>query len=765
MSDSEAFETEEGAGPPEAGELRAAGTDAARSRLLLVLLAGGLVQVLIRVQDWTADPFSRAPQSDAAHNWEWAARIAAGDWIDEAPFFGAPLVPYLAGLVRLVGGGLLAWIVLQVLMLLGAAALTATATRRLVPGSPWAPAIAAGLLLLTTDAAHAPGRVLSGCAQLLLVAWVLERATALTAGRGSTAPRAAGIATPALLGLSLGLATLAWPVMLPLVLGFAGWGALRAGGRAGLTILVTALLTIAPATLHNRIAGDAWIPVTAHAGVTFFHGNNPGADGTITGSGLSMDKSVHRQEALDQTRAALGDEAGWGDVSGHFLGRGLAWWSAEPARAAGLALRKAALFLGARHYGDIDLATLERAAVLPTLWLAPLPSAWLAALGLAGVLAALRARRLDLLPAALLAVAALGVVVVFWYTPRYRLPALPASALLAAWALALPAVGRRWVAGGLLAGLAATLLASARGWDDPARFEPRFHLALARAWEGLGRQDLAREEAQRAHALGEPAAAVLLAELEGGALGLEALQALATQRPNDGELQRRLAVALAGQGRLDDALDGFRRAAALDPLDWRARQGMAAALFQAGRADEGVAPAEEALALAPGEVDVVYTRGILAEALGDAQALLLAERALALEPDHAPSRDLLVRTLRASGQDARLAERLEAWLVESPDRWPMRALAAWMRATSPVAEARSGARALALLEGHLPDPPDADALDTLAAAQAAAGRFEEARATAERALEAAGSWSVEQQAQLLLRLEAYGRGEAWTEAR
>ena len=88
-----------------------------------------------------------------------------------------------------------------------------------------------------------------------------------------------------------------------------------------------------------------------------------------------------------------------------------------------------------------------------------------------------------------------------------------------------------------------------------------------------------------------------------------------------------------------------------------------------------------------------------------------------------------------------------------------------MRATSPVAEARSGVRALALLEGHLPDPPDADALDTLAAAQAAAGRFEEARATAERALEAAGSWSVEQQAQLLLRLEAYGRGEAWTEAR
>jgi Flp pilus assembly protein TadD len=743
------------AAPPSAGDLRAAAGSAARTRLALVLLAGLLVQVLVRSQDWSSNPFSRIPQSDAAHNWEWAGRIAAGDWIDEAPFFGAPLVPYLVALVRALGGGLLAWSVVQVALLLGAAGLVARAAGRLVPASPSAPALAAALLLFTTDAAHTPGRVLSGSTQLLLAAWVLERATAL-----ASAPTARGALQ---LGLAAGLATLAWPVMLPLILALGLWAGLRCGARSGSLLVAAAALAIAPATLHNRLAGGVWIPVTAHAGVTFFHGNNPGADGTISGSGLSMDKAVHRQEALAETRRALGSDAGWDAVSGHFLGQGLAWWRAEPGRAMGLALRKAALFLGGRHYGDIDLVTLERDAVLPTLWLAPLPGAWLAAAGLAAALLALRRRAPELLPAALLAVAALGVVTVFWYTPRYRLPALPASALLAAWGLA-QADGRRWLLAGLGVGLAASTLVSIRGWDDPARFEPRFHLALARSWEELGRVGPAREEARRAHELGEPGAAVLLAELEGGALGLEALEALAAQRPGDGELQRRLAVALAGQGRVDEAVARFRAAAEVDALDWRARQGLAAALFQAGRPSEAVAPAEEALALAPGEVDVVYTRGILAEALGEEGAVALAERALALEPEHGPSRDLLVRGLRGRGEDGRLVEVLEEWLQEEPQRWPMRALAAWLLSTSSRPGVRSGARALALLQGWLPEPPDADALDTLAAAQAAAGRFPEAVTTARRALEAAGNWSVEQQAQLLQRLEAYERDEAWTEA-
>ena len=742
------------AAAPAAGELRAAAGSAARTRLVLVLLAGLLIQVLVRSQDWSSNPFSRVPQSDAGHNWEWAGRIAAGDWIDEAPFFGAPLVPYLVALVRALGGGLLAWSVVQVALLLGAAALVARAAGRVAPASPWAPALAAALLLLTTDVAHTPGRVLSGSTQLLLAAWVLERATALAGPRP--------VRTALQLGLATGLATLAWPVMLPLIVPLGLWLGLRRGARSAALFAVAAVLAIAPATLHNRIAAGVWIPVTAHAGVTFFHGNNPGADGTISGSGLSMDKAVHRQEALAETRAALGPDAGWDAVSGHFLAQGLAWWRAEPVRALELALRKATLFLGGRHYGDIDLVTLERGAVLPTLWLAPLPGAWLAAAGLGAALLALRRRAGDLLPAALLALAAAGVVTVFWYTPRYRLPALPASALLAVWGLA-QVDGRRWLLAGVGAGLAASALATVRGWDDPARFEPRFHLALARSWEELGRGDLAREEARRAHELGEPGAAVLLAELEGGALGLEALQALAAQRPGDGELQRRLAVALAGQGRVDEAVARFRAAATVDALDWRARQGLAAALFQSGRPEEAVAPAEAALALAPGEVDVVYTRGILAEALGQPEAVALAERALALEPEHRPSRDLLVRGLRGAREDGRLVEVLVGWLEEEPERWPMRALAAWVLATSPQPGVRSGTRALALLDGRLPDPPDADALDTLAAAQAAAGRFAEAVATARRALEAAGEWSVEQQAQLLQRLEAYERDEAWTE--
>lgn len=525
------------------------------------------------------------------------------------------------------------------------------------------------------------------------------------------------------------------------------------------------MLCIAPATVHNALASGEWIPVSAHAGVTFFHGNNPGADGTLTGSGLSMDKSVHQREALEETREALGPDAGWGDVSGHFLSKGLAWWRAEPERAVGLAARKAVLFAGARHYGDIDLVTLERSAVLPTLWLAPIPAAWIAAAGVLLALASLRAKRIDAWPAALVALAAFGVVVVFWYSPRYRLPAVPASGLLIACAWA-RAGSSRLVLTGLAAGLLATLTSSLTGWDSAARLEPGFRLALARAYGELGLIDHAKEQALAASELGDRGAGIYLAELEGGALGLEALHALSAERPRDAELARRLAVMLAGAGELDEAEAAFERAASLDPLDWRALQGWGAARLQGGRPQEAIVPLERALELAPSEPDVLYTRGLAAEGVGEyGLARMLAERSLQVAPGHFPSRDLLVRSLRQVGDDEALLSLLSPWIEEEPDSWPIRVLAAWVLSTTPTTDLADGSRALELLAGWPHAAEDADALDTLAAAHAAAGEWEQAVRLAEQAVELASDWPQEARAPLEERLVAHRAKQRWTEPR
>lgn len=725
-------------------------------RLLFVLLAGALAQILIRVQDWNQNPFSRIPRVDAAHNWEWAGRIAQGELVGDAPFFGAPLAPYVAGLLRYLGGDLLAWQMLSSLALVGAAALVGRAVMRAFGGAV-APALAAGLVLFTTDCAHAPGRVLSGSLQLFLMGLLLDRAVALVVTRDTR--------RALLLGAVVGCTTLVWPVMLPLTGLLALWAGWLAGRGAGMGVFLTAALFILPATVHNYAASGDLIPVTAHAGVTFYHGNNPGADGTITGSGLSMDKAAHQREALEETRSALGPEAGWSKVSGHFFSRGFAWWQAEPSRALGLALRKGAMFLGGRHYGDIDLVTLERGEVASALWLAPIPSQFVVGLGLLAGVWGLRKNLRRFLPALLLVLAALGVVLVFWYTPRYRLPVVPAASFLVAGAIAMGVMTRRvWILCGVFL-MALSWGVERIGWDDAGRWRGGFHLALAQAHRELGDDNAASVQALLAQEQGEQRAAILLAELMGGQDGLRVLVDLADRRPEDGNLQRRLAIALAQGGDLPGALVRFEQAADLDPLDWRARQGWGATLLQTGALQRAVEVLGEAQDLAPHEPDVLYTQGLVAEAMDDSErALALAQETLLYGPSHQPARDLLVRQLLVTGQKQELIQVLEAWIAETPELWPARSLCAWLLATDQDKAVRDGARALALLEGHFPLSPEPDALDTLAAAQAAAGDFEGARKTILRALELSKQWPEEMRGGLLRRQAAYGRGEAWIEA-
>ncbi len=110
-----------------------------------------------------------------------------------------------------------------------------------------------------------------------------------------------------------------------------------------------------------------------------------------------------------------------------------------------------------------------------------------------------------------------------------------------------------------------------------------------------------------------------------------------------------------------------------------------------------------------------------------------------------------------------LVEALEDWIRETSDLWPARSLCAWLLATAADDRVRDGARALALLREHFPASHDPDSLDTLAAAQAVAGKFEAAQETILRALELSQDWSPQMRGGLLSRQAAYGRGEAWIE--
>ena len=175
--------------------------------MLSVCAIGALVRSAILVEHLYRNPFAYAPITDGAVYWDWAGRLAGGEWLGQTPFVSAPLYPYLLGLMRALGGGLATVYVIQlVLDVLTAGALAWIgrarfgATVGLVAAIAW---------LVIDEPAFYVTRVLNSSLQvfgvvalwMLLIRWQSRPAW----------PNAAGI------GAVLGLNCLANPAMLALL--------------------------------------------------------------------------------------------------------------------------------------------------------------------------------------------------------------------------------------------------------------------------------------------------------------------------------------------------------------------------------------------------------------------------------------------------------------------------------------------------------------------------------------------------------------------
>jgi tetratricopeptide (TPR) repeat protein len=167
--------------------------------------------------------------------------------------------------------------------------------------------------------------------------------------------------------------------------------------------------------------------------------------------------------------------------------------------------------------------------------------------------------------------------------------------------------------------------------------------------------------------------------------------------------------------------------------------------------------------------DVVLARSLLAFQRGDyAAADTQAARVLAANPQDTDVMLILSKIAAAWGDEgAALAHAQEAWR-RRPQELAVASHLAWMLATTPDAELRDGPEALRVLEAALPDPEKArpEELDTLAACQAASGRFEDAVRTARRAVAAARESRAEGYAeQIRARLVLYESGRPYVEER
>lgn len=270
--------------------------------------------------------------------------------------------------------------------------------------------------------------------------------------------------------------------------------------------------------------------------------------------------------------------------------------------------------------------------------------------------------------------------------------------------------------------------------------------------------------------------------------------------PTDAEALHGLGFVLQTLGRHEEAAEHYRRALESRPEDALTHYNLALTLEALGRPPEAVAHYREALRLQPGHADAANNLGRAVLALGRPdEAERLWNRALEADPRHARAHNNLGNLLRAQGRLSEASRHLERAVelrpdyaeahvnlglvrlaagdaragVEryrhasrlAPDDPRILALLAWTLAThadpairAPAEAVRAGERA-----AELTDHRDPTALQALAAAYAAEGRFDAAMAAAERGIEGAAGAGAEGAAATLRELLAlFRQGRAYT---
>ncbi len=651
-----------------------------RFRVVLVgiCLVGLGCRAVILTDYLLHNPSAAAPVVDARTYWDWAQRIARGQLIQKQPFFSAPLYPYLLGLLRALGGTLGLVYGLQILADLATACVLARAARLRFGARTGL--LAAALFLLLQEPASFSLRILTCSLQLLLLAIAY-----LQFVRVQAAPSPGRLV---LLGIALGLLCLSYPPAIVLGLASVPWLFWQSGRRprdilrAALPLGIAALL-IAPATLHNWHASGNLFLIQSVTGVNLRQGNQPESNGGYT---VIPNTTTGREQLFDdvarQYAQATGHPGSWADIDRYYRKQVFDFWSSDWPRAGRLALRKAYMFLTFRDYADIYQSSPEIANGLnPWLRLTPLQVPWLMGPALLGLVLLLR-KPVQYAPEWLMFLVPFVVVVVHWYTPRYRLPAIPIIVVTAAWVVAQVFAWRvPWrvaipAAALLLIGIGVGPVNHSRGLDLPDPTNALFVCASGLAeqgqgeaaiqmWRkglqvkpndavaritlgdyltGLGRTQEALPEYEQAWQLQKSDPTIparigkLLFQQRQFAAADRVLTRAVDDFPADALLLAMLADTKKALGQNERASELFTQTLRLTPDDDRVRAAYAELLGRMQRWEEARAEYARLVAAAPQDFELLRRLGIVEVQVGQLDAALVSlGRAVALRPNDAPA--------------------------------------------------------------------------------------------------------------------------------
>jgi tetratricopeptide (TPR) repeat protein len=210
--------------------------------------------------------------------------------------------------------------------------------------------------------------------------------------------------------------------------------------------------------------------------------------------------------------------------------------------------------------------------------------------------------------------------------------------------------------------------------------------------------------------------------------------------PNYSKALNNLGIALAAKDKFDEAIENYYKAIQLNPNNSEALNNLGHALTARGRFDEAIKYYHQAIQLNPNYAEALDNLGIALAARGRfEEAIETFYQAIRVNSNRPETFFHLGMTLVQSGRSREAVVQYREALKLNPNLAGALNNLAWILATSAKAEFRDGTQAVQLAERacELTHEGEPLFLGTLAAAYAEAGRFPEAVAAAEKAVQLA----------------------------
>jgi protein O-mannosyl-transferase len=212
--------------------------------------------------------------------------------------------------------------------------------------------------------------------------------------------------------------------------------------------------------------------------------------------------------------------------------------------------------------------------------------------------------------------------------------------------------------------------------------------------------------------------------------------------PADAEAHNNLGATLFASGHVDEAIAHYRKALAIHPDYADASCNLASALLSNGDLDGAIAYYSACLAVSPNQAEAQYNLANALFRMGRTdEAIVHFQKVLELRPENADARANLGSVFLAKGRVRDAIAQYRDALRIAPDNVAAQSNLAWLLATAADPSLRNGAEAVLLAEQANSESSRSEnraiVLHILAAAYAEAGRFAEARQTAQQALQAA----------------------------